>query len=681
MEEQATTIERLKASEAAQSQTEPPPRQLTDPESDTQPVVDLPETTPAEFQQGILRRVLHSTVTSWLMAVVAAAIAGFHYVRTVHPGVGPFLDSVEYQTTIATFGISHPPGYPLYTFLGKAFTLIPWGWLLSPLSAWNVGQWGDNLAWRLNLLSSFAAMITVLLTVRLVHRLTKNTIIAFLAGLTLAGAVRFWFQASYTELYAVYTMMIVAVLLTLIAWIETRQKRYYFASAFLFALSFGVNVPAIVLLPAWLWGVLSVDYNMLLRPRYFGATVATVFLAASIYFYIPLRALVFGVPAFCNYCPTTWGEVPAFLTGQVWRDQGIAFGVEPQFWLQRSADSGYQLMLNFWPIGVILGAVGLAYLLHTNWRVGGIFTLGLLGTWIFVITYNVVDWSDFMTPVYVLYAPLIGVGMAAVWQWYQTNSATWRTHTHLARPLQLLQIALVLGLGIYVFLALRPYPIADYVTTRAVWFPLALLLLLVLWLATVLSAWLEAVVRRQPREERAIPQRSLRLLGGWVLFAIPVVLVVATFFNNYSLVDQSGNMIWHWWARDLLTQVEDDAWLLAPPPQTDGFAQSWALRFVAWSEDVAPGLQMVYPPIDENPPGPPPGYLLYESVQAELADHPLYAIELNDERLHQYALLPLVRDDGWTIGYQIVGERSEDGIVPWVSAERWAEIEFEVILP
>jgi hypothetical protein len=40
-----------------------------------------------------------------------------------------------------------------------------------------------------------------------------------------------------------------------------------------------------------------------------------------------------------------------------------------------------------------------------------------------------------------------------------------------------------------------------------------------------------------------------------------------------------------------------------------------------------------------------------------------------------------VRDDGWPVGWQVVGERSADGIVPWISAERFAEIEDEIILP
>jgi hypothetical protein len=60
----------------------------------------------------------------------------------------------------------------------------------------------------------------------------------------------------------------------------------------------------------------------------------------------------------------------------------------------------------------------------------------------------------------------------------------------------------------------------------------------------------------------------------------------------------------------------------------------------------------------------------------------VYVIDLNDDRLREYALLPMLRDDGWTIGYRIVGQRAADGAVtPWVSPERWAEMSDRVVLP
>jgi len=121
--------------------------------------------------------------------------------------------------------------------------------------------------------------------------------------------------------------------------------------------------------------------------------------------------------------------------------------------------------------------------------------------------------------------------------------------------------------------------------------------------------------------------------------------------------------------------------VLTPPTPTDGFTHSWALRFVSWAENRRPDMVIVYLPGLE-PPGPPPGYLSWEEAKPHLAEHPLYVIELNDDRLSKYVLLPVLRGDGWPIGYRVVGRRTADGQVePWVSAELWREVEGQLLWP
>jgi hypothetical protein len=528
----------------------------------------------------------HSERFSWLAAGVAALVTGVLYRQTVHPGVGPYLDSVEAQIVVQVTGVLRAPGDPLYLFLGKLFTT------LVPVS---------NLAFRLNLMSAACSVGTVVLVQRMVYRLTRDVPISLLGALVLGAAVRFWYQATYTELYPPYILFLAAWFLLLLKWTQTRRDVFYFAGTALYALSFGINVPAIVLLPAWLWAVLSTDHRMLTRPRNLALTALIVLLAASQYAYGPLRALL-SEPAFCNYCPETWSEVPDFLTGKQW--WGITFGVQSKYWLQRWADTGYQLDLQFWPLGVMLGAVGLWNFIQEQTRLAMTFVLALAGTWFFVVTYDVVDWSDFMTPFYVLYAPMIALGARDGWAWLEGQLSDWQTGWRRGARYALLTLAVLATMG----------------------------------------------------------------------------LLVATFKNNYPLVDQSENTAWHAWSRDLLSEMEAGAWLLTPPTPTDGFAQTWALRFVSWSENRVPDMQVVYTP-GLDPPGPPPGYLRWDDAAPHLSEHAVYVIELNDERLHEYALWPITRGDGWPIGYRIVGQRTDEGVTPWVSPQRWAEIESQILLP
>ncbi|PIV53793.1 MAG: hypothetical protein COS17_01985, partial [Elusimicrobia bacterium CG02_land_8_20_14_3_00_37_13] len=58
------------------------------------------------------------------------------YLYTMFPTIAPYRDAGEMATVIHTLSVAHPPGYPLYTLIGKIFVLlIPFG----------------NVAYRLNL--------------------------------------------------------------------------------------------------------------------------------------------------------------------------------------------------------------------------------------------------------------------------------------------------------------------------------------------------------------------------------------------------------------------------------------------------------------------------------------------------------------------------------------------------
>lgn len=78
-------------------------------------------------------------ITTRIDAVLVFFSSFFVYLLTLYPTVGTE-DSGELITSAATLDIAHPPGYPLYTLLGKLFTIIiPFG----------------NIGWRVNLMSAF----------------------------------------------------------------------------------------------------------------------------------------------------------------------------------------------------------------------------------------------------------------------------------------------------------------------------------------------------------------------------------------------------------------------------------------------------------------------------------------------------------------------------------------------
>lgn len=337
----------------------------------------------------------HLPWQAYLLAIVTASIAFFAYFSTLHPGIGPSLDSIELQIAALVRGVIHPPGSPQYLLLGSAFTRL--------LTA------GDP-AYRLNLFSALSGALAVGLIGLTAFRLTKNTLISVFTALMLAFGVRLWYQASIAELYALNAFWIALVLYLLISYSETGLKGYFWAATVAYALSFGNHTSMLMLLPAYLFLVLRVDAKYFLKFRTLLLTATIVLIAAAQYLYIPLRVSA-GTP-FCNYCPESGSSLLDYLTGGPFK--AWFFTLPPAELFARLPQSMGLLARQFQPWGLFLIAIGLWELLREKKTTGIFFLLAIFFEYVFVMTYVIPDWHDFMTPVYVLSAIPLSWGLKAV---------------------------------------------------------------------------------------------------------------------------------------------------------------------------------------------------------------------------------------------------------------------------
>jgi hypothetical protein len=111
------------------------------------------------------RRVV--AAASSALAVVAAVVYGFTAFRTVGGG-----DSGELSVAAYSFGVAHPPGYPLYTLLAKLFSMV---FVFGPI------------AWRMNLFSAWCDAIAIGLCAAAAARLSRDV----WAGVLAAGLFGF----------------------------------------------------------------------------------------------------------------------------------------------------------------------------------------------------------------------------------------------------------------------------------------------------------------------------------------------------------------------------------------------------------------------------------------------------------------------------------------------------------
>lgn len=133
-------------------------------------------------------------------------------------------------------GVSHPPGYPLHSLIGKLFSLIP----VSTVPA------------RIHAVSSVFGALTCVILWLLMHDLLKSKLAAYLAALAYAFSLTFWSQSIIAEVYTLNTFFFFALvyLLLKISHSETSSTKtnllIYF-TAFVFGLSLCNHWPLMVL--------------------------------------------------------------------------------------------------------------------------------------------------------------------------------------------------------------------------------------------------------------------------------------------------------------------------------------------------------------------------------------------------------------------------------------------------
>jgi hypothetical protein len=247
------------------------------------------------------------TTKRWhaIFAALAFGVPIVAYIRTLTPTV-PFWDSGEFIATSWILGLPHPPGNPVYTMLGRIFSLIPI----------------ETVAWRVNFMSalssSLACLFTFLFTVRALRRTIaggRGTMVEWLgcelgglvAAFFLAFASSFWDSAIEAEVYSLSSCIIALTIWLGFNWWdhlgEPGNDRLLILIVYILGISTGVHLGTVLVAP----GLLVLF--MIARPSYFanakfvvpalflGLFAAVVFLAGVLEIRIPgiLLAAILGM--------------------------------------------------------------------------------------------------------------------------------------------------------------------------------------------------------------------------------------------------------------------------------------------------------------------------------------------------------------------------------------------------
>lgn len=238
-----------------------------------------------------------------LFAVLSFLIPFSVYLVTLAPGLF-FIDTGELATACIRLGIAHPTGYPLFTIIGRLFSMLPVG---------------EDI-YRLNLMCAFLSAGAVFLFFYLIHfiitemniargggsdsiflKYSGNEIIVNLvslsASLVLAFSNTFWNIANSLEVYSLHAVMVITVILVFLkasdGYLKSEGKddlRYWFLFAFMLGLSFSNHLTTIFLSVGFIYLYFAVNGLSKHSIQKIALMAVPFILAFSVYTYFFIRA-------------------------------------------------------------------------------------------------------------------------------------------------------------------------------------------------------------------------------------------------------------------------------------------------------------------------------------------------------------------------------------------------------
>ncbi|GAB3920415.1 glycosyltransferase family 117 protein [Mucilaginibacter myungsuensis] len=194
-----------------------------------------------------------NNIFGWLAFLIAAVT----YTLTLEPSAS-FWDCGEFIACIYRLQVAHQPGAPLFTIIGKAFSLLSMG------DIHKVAYWS-------NMASAMASAATILFLFWSITALAKkilikkegdlnltNTILIIGAGLVGALAYSwsdtFWFSAVESEVYAESSLCTAIVFWAILKWEahadEPYADRWLIFIAYIMGLSIGIHLLNLLVIPA-----------------------------------------------------------------------------------------------------------------------------------------------------------------------------------------------------------------------------------------------------------------------------------------------------------------------------------------------------------------------------------------------------------------------------------------------
>lgn len=321
------------------------------------------------------------------------------YLFTLSPAVG-FIDAGELAAAACTLGIAHPTGYPLFTLVGRIFSMLPVS--------------SEEII-RLNIMAAFFVACGMVLFYHLLCELLfeypqKIKILASVfSTVSLAFSQTVWSQATGIEVYSLHIFLIMLTLLWLLRAYRSNKFRDWLLFSSLWGLAFTNHLTSILIAPASLY--LFIKANGLTKSSFKKIIFVTpaFFISLSLYIYLPIRSAHNPI--------LNWGN-PETAEKLFWHVSGKQFRV----WMFSSTEAAgrqlsqylHKLPQEFFYLPLLISLFGIVFLLIHNRKIFFWILLLLLTTVSYSINYDIHDIDSYFLLSYAAWMMFTAFGIVSL---------------------------------------------------------------------------------------------------------------------------------------------------------------------------------------------------------------------------------------------------------------------------
>ncbi|MCL6088220.1 MAG: DUF2723 domain-containing protein [Actinobacteria bacterium] len=304
-------------------------------------------------------------------------------------------DTSWYANELPQMMLLPPTGYPVFSLIGKLFSIIPIG----------------PLALRLNLISSVFGSLTILFLFLAINKIIKNEFLSLISSLSFAFVFPYWFVANRLEFDTLNSFFIAFLLFAILKYQENPVRKNLYLCFFSLGLLTTNHPIAFFLIPAFLILIIIIKPAIFKNLKAILLSIIFFILPSLTYSYIYIRSVQgYGKAG-------TLIKFIYFITGREESGAtfGGSFGNKNFSGILKVMLDYLKLVRNFYGIFlIIIAVIGLVYLFKKNWKFALFTFIAIIIN--LIITTQYLDWAvqNYTLNILLIMSVYIGCGFLLI---------------------------------------------------------------------------------------------------------------------------------------------------------------------------------------------------------------------------------------------------------------------------